>query len=410
MKKRLILVLTLIVILINVYPSFATVSNFTTVDDSQEVKLIDGEVKFLGAKSLNKIADNNTEYKNSEIVIDKLSLSGTKLNLVGKIDNKEFNLFGTIYQSRIHDEKLVIDSKDISGNFDIIHNGIFLEVPNNYKLQLGNNDVSENVFLLYLESNEAYYTYEFELPKKFIEEVSQLVFDDYGDEQVLIEHWWVKVYEPIVESMSSDTVQLNVYDNSVYTTRRLYYEDFDYTYEIDIILELYTDDLFRNKTTGYALIFIEDQRVLYNGKIVDDVEMLGVTNSVISIKLDARNDDVFRRVEWDTYSRYPNPRFRIEWGYGYGPFNIVLSGSSSNSSGSFIVPSSSSEQYKFISINNRTPILRVKDSHQTFYSIDELAPYSRRHYITADIDFDIFLINYHTIVDSDSYTLRGGYE
>lgn len=125
MKKRLILLLTLIVILINVYPSFATVSNFTTVDDSQEVKLIDGEVKFLGAKSLNKIADNNTEYKNSEIVIDKLSLYGTKLNLVGKIDNKEINLFGTIYQSRIHDEKLVIDSKDISGNFDIIHNGIF---------------------------------------------------------------------------------------------------------------------------------------------------------------------------------------------------------------------------------------------------------------------------------------------
>ncbi|HSH35227.1 hypothetical protein, partial [Schnuerera sp.] len=222
--------------------------------------------------------------------------------------------------------------------------------------------------------------------------------------------WWVKVYEPIIECMGSDTVQINAYRNLVSTTRRLYYEDFDYTYEIDIILELSTEDLLREKTTGYALIFIEDQRVLYNGRIVDDVEMLGVTNSDISIKLDDNNDDVFRRVEWETHTRYPNPRFTIEWSYGYGPLNIVLSGRSSNSSGSFVVPASSSNQYKFISINNETPILRVRDSHQTFYSIDETSPYSGRHYITADFDFNIFLVNHHTIVDTDSYTLRGGYE
>ena len=367
-------------------------------------------MKFIGAKSFKMLTPNETRYENSELLINNFSISGSELILSGEIDNKKFNLLGTIYQSRIHDEKLLIDSKDIEGNFEVIHTGIFLKLPNNYNLLLNNETINENIFLLYLKNDDIYYTFEFEIPKEIIKEISQSVYKDYDDKLLSIEHWWTKVYKPIVKDKSNKSIDINSYPNRVSRTLTYSYEDFSYEYEVDIILELYTRDLFRNETTGEALIFIDDQRVYYGGSLVDDVPMLGVTNADISIRLDSNNDDVFRRLEWDTYTNYPSPKFTIEWGYGYGPISINYSGKSYNSSGSIAIPGSASRQYKLMSVLNETPTLEVGDSHQVFYSIEETAPYSGTHYITADFEYDIFLVNHHTIIDWDSYTLRGSYK
>lgn len=228
---------------------------------------------------------NNVEYEDVEIVIDEFSIYGSELKLLGRIDNKNINLFGTIYQSRIHKGKLVIDSEDIEQNFDVIHNGIFRELPNDYNLLLNNKGVHENIFSLYLIQDNIYYIYEFELPEKIIEKISQLEYKDYENNQLLIEHWWTKVYEPIIEDISDESVNMNRYSNRVSRTRRFSYEDFNYTYEIDVILELYTRDLWRMETTGNALVYIDDHRVYYNGRFVDDAPMLGITNADVNIRL-----------------------------------------------------------------------------------------------------------------------------
>lgn len=410
MRKIVISVLTLLIIFTSVFQSFAATNCFTTVDEIQEYELANEELSFLGAKSLNMLSNNNKEYQDSEIVIKEFNLSGTKLNLVGNIDDIEFNLSGIIYQSLIHDEKLVIDSEDINGNFEVIHNGIFFKVPNDYKFLLDNEIANENVFLLYLKNDDNYYTYEFELSEEFIEELSKLVYEEYDNELASIEHWWTKVYEPVVEDISNDDViQLNLYSNRVSRTRKISYDDYDYSYEMDVILEMYTRDIFREETTGEVLVFIEDQRVYYNDSIISYNSVLGVTNVDIYIKLDSRNDDVFRRVEWDTYSNYPNPKFAISWGYGYGPVSISYTGDSSEKSGSIAIPASSSIQYKLINVFNKTPTKFPGDSHQVYYSIEETSSYSDEHFITADIYYDVFLVNNKTIVDWDSYTLRGSY-
>lgn len=146
-------------------------------------------MKFIGAKSFKMLTPNETRYENSELLINNFSISGSELILSGEIDNKKFNLLGTIYQSRIHDEKLLIDSKDIEGNFEVIHTGIFLKLPNNYNLLLNNETINENIFLLYLKNDDIYYTFEFEIPKEIIKEISQSVYKDYDDKLLSIEHW-----------------------------------------------------------------------------------------------------------------------------------------------------------------------------------------------------------------------------
>lgn len=410
MKKWSIIVLIFSTIFVSALPSSAEKNNFETIANIQEFGQINEEIRFIGAKSFNMLNPNNVEYEDVEIVIDEFSIYGSELKLLGRIDNKNINLFGTIYQSRIHKGKLVIDSEDIEQNFDVIHNGIFRELPNDYNLLLNNKGLHENIFSLYLIQDNIYYIYEFELPEKIIEKISQLEYEDYENNQLLIEHWWTKVYEPIIEDISDESVNMNRYSNRVSRTRRFSYEDFNYTYEIDVILELYTRDLWRMETTGNALVYIDDHRVYYNGRFVDDAPMLGITNADVDIRLDSNNDDVFRRVEWETYTNYPSPKFTINWGYGYGPISINYSDQSDNSSGSFSIPSSASRQYKLINVNNQTPTLDVGDSHQIYYSIEETKLYNGTHYITADFNFDIFLINKHTIVDWDSYTLRGSYD
>lgn len=410
MKKWLIIVLIFSIIFGSAFPSLAEKQKFKTIDKIQELGQVNEEIRFIGAKSFSMLNPNDVEYEDAEMVIDEFSIDGSELKLLGRIDNKNINLFGTIYRSRIHDGKLVIDSEDIEQNFDVIHNGIFQELPNDYDLLLNNKRIYENVFLLYLINDDIYYIYEFEIPEKIIGKISQSVYEDYDNNQLLIEHWWTKVYEPIVKDMSEESIDMNRYSNRVSRTRRFSYEDFNYDYEIDVILELHTRDLFRMETTGNAVVYIDDHRVYYNGRFVDDIPMLGVTNADIVIRLDSNNDDVFRRVEWQTYTNYPRPRFTIDWGYGYGPISINHRGESPESSGSFYIPSSASRQYKLINVNNQTPTLDVGDCHQIYYSIEETKLYYGTHYITADFNFDIFLVNQHTIIDWYSYSLRGSYE
>lgn len=264
---------------------------------------------------------------------------------------------------------------------------------------------NQNILKLYLEKNNQFYVFEFNL-----NETLDITPINYMPDEIFpIEHWWISVFSPIEEDLGLHKHKVqNSYNNVVSTTKRYVYRETNYEYRIKLRGEISTPNLSESKTNGRFILSIEDQETYYKGSLESKRPILGVANSNTVINVDSNNHDKFLKMEWMTDSSYGS-NFIIELGYGIGPFNFIYNSTENTKSGHKYIPETSSHTIKAIKVNNKSPIKSILDSHVVTYEIKQDRYYSGTHYITAKINYSLFFVNHHGIFSQGDMVLRGGY-
>lgn len=360
---------------------------------------------YKGLKSSTMSTEISDFEEASFLEIDSLSIvNGNKIVLKGKLDNVPLYIDGEIYLSKLKESEFIIDAK--SNGLEVFLMSYISDAMNRDDFIL-DHEASNEILKLYFKKDNNFYVFEIE---KMLDLFKDENISNLPDDLTLKEQWWIEIFNPVIENINSEVFPQPMNYNNVITNRRRYsYPQTNYEYVITILGEINTSNLVNNSTNGYVTLYIDNQQTYYKGALESNHPILGIANSTIKVNLDANNYDKFSRIEWQTNSNYPNRIFNLTLGYGIGPVNIEYNVNKNTSSGSILIPVNASRRYKLISINNKTPLKSIGDSHQVYYRILQDNYYSGRHYITANINYSLFFVNNHGIFNNDSMTLRGGY-
>lgn len=396
MKKKNIIVFVIILTII--------LSSFNVFAYAQE-KIIKG----IKCEDLNNLILKE-EY--TKIQINRINYTGNKFYINGLIDGaKSIELFGKMYNSNLHENKIVMDGYDNLNNFEVIYMAITKNISSS-ELEVSKELKESDVLQIYLRDlqDNNYYFYEISIKELNID---CYVFDDYGEyneNQYIIDHWWMKVYEPIVKVKENNIEDKMVEEFTIgilgareHNTIMVYYDERPYRYEMDVRATLKTYDVSDRPTSDEYILEIYDQRQYYNDTFIDDIPILLITDADMEISLinnwRETGEDIIENVSWDYYSSYYTSGINIDISISlYNLINFSYYTSSSRDEGSISFPDGT----KAMSVFMQKPLKNVGNQYNLKFDVVQNGDARETRLVRSITSFSIGLINHQTIISRNN--------
>lgn len=328
-KEKFSKILTVILIMGMMVININVTAKANDTDDKDNV--FEGNVEYNLGKDAS-IASHNLQtakvnVHSMDIFTDEnISLDGTVL-----YGTKEYNIDirGKWYQSLSEDQNLIGDAVDETNNFQVITFSIIQnERLSNLRADksLANNDILK----IYLMENDTRNLITFEIA---LDDISSFNIEDmYSNVSILDdvtkEHWWINVFEPIIEDNSVSTYATH----TDYHSRTIKYSDGPggntYRYEIDLRawanIRDYSTSPDGKDTYGME---VRANRYYYNG-VQYPGNFLKVNGCVATATLvGGNNSDVYNEVNFGYVSTITKGGLKanVSLGIGVGPVGGSLS-------------------------------------------------------------------------------------
>lgn len=372
------------------------------------------------ALPLRVYAETEFDNQNSAIVTDDmldkalvmsedecqvLKLNETSVEIDVTIDGQNLLFKGRPYQSPYNDGLIFELSNQENSDLEIISAQFFTQAKPNRLILNTARDV-ENILQLILLKNNKIYVFE-----NRIDSLTKYGFNAFAtlpEEKIGLYDWWLKYYKPsrtFFDVKSPEKASVQRYNSHFYERKiTVEYKRFDTEYTMDVIAELNTRDVFNTAAIRQRVyLYILNQAQYENGVYRDNQRALIVKDPNFRWEVVPHSHDKcdkFVKVEASAPTHIVR-KLKLKFGgLSLNPFDWITIDSNVIGGSYFTLLEAKGFNLTVLSATDGEEI--VVDA---YLEKDNTGSYRNKIYV--DIDFDVCLYNYHTVVSSDRMYISG---